>query len=191
VCAALVRRSRTGEGESIDVSMTDVLASWTGAVPPLTLPDGQAVGGQVAGYGTFRTADGGWIALGVISEDHFWTGLTRTLGLDDAAALTFPERLALGSSLTERITKAIAERDRDDVVRELASAGVPASPVLSQREMVGAEVFRARGTIANGAGGEPVMQHPLQYRDHPARVPREVPPLVEGPERVPSWETHA
>jgi crotonobetainyl-CoA:carnitine CoA-transferase CaiB-like acyl-CoA transferase len=188
VCAALVRRSRTGEGESIDVSMTDVLASWTGAVPPLKLPDGQAVGGQVAGYGTFRTADGGWIALGVISEDHFWTGLTRTLGLDDAAALTFPERLALGSSLTERIAKAIAERDRDDVVRELASAGVPASPVLSQREMVRAEVFRSRGTVTDGAGDEPVMQHPLQYRDHPARVPREVPPLVEGPGRVPSWE---
>src|SRR5947208_947891 len=50
VCAALVRRSRTGEGESIDVSMTDVLASWTGAVPPLTLPDGEAVGGRSAGH---------------------------------------------------------------------------------------------------------------------------------------------
>jgi crotonobetainyl-CoA:carnitine CoA-transferase CaiB-like acyl-CoA transferase len=187
VSAALVQRSRTGEGESIDVSMTDVLASWTGAVPPLTLPDGQAVGGQVAGYGTFQTADGGWIALGVISEDHFWTGLTRTLGLDDAAPLTFPERLALGNSLTERIAKAIAERDRDDLVRELAAAGVPASPILSQLEMVRADVFRARGTIADGPGGEAVMQHPLQYRQHPARVPHEVPPLVEGPQHVPSW----
>jgi crotonobetainyl-CoA:carnitine CoA-transferase CaiB-like acyl-CoA transferase len=189
VCAALVQRSRTGEGESIDVSMTDVLASWTGAVPPLTLPDGQAVGGQVAGYGTFQTADGGWVALGVISEDHFWTGLTRTLGLDDAAALTFPERLALGNSLTERIAKAIAERDRDDVVRELASSGVPASPILSQHEMVRADVFRARGTVADGPGGEAVMQHPLQYREHPARTPHEVPPLVEGPEHIPSWQS--
>ena len=188
VCAALVRRSRTREGESIDVSMTDVLASWTGAVPPLTLPDGQKVGGQVAGYGTFQAADGGWVALGVISEDHFWTGLTRTLGLDDAAALTFPERLALGNSLTERIAKAIAERDRDDVVGELAAAGVPASPVLSQPEMVRAGVFRDRGTVTDGPGGEPVMRHPLQYRDHPARVPREVPLLVEGPEHVPTWE---
>jgi crotonobetainyl-CoA:carnitine CoA-transferase CaiB-like acyl-CoA transferase len=189
VCAALVQRSRTGEGESIDVSMTDVLASWTGAVPPLTLPDGQAVGGQVAGYGTFQTADGGWIALGVISEDHFWAGLTRTLGLDDAAALTFPERLALGSSLTERIAKAISERDRDEVVGELAAAGVPASPILSQPEMVGADVFRARGTVADGPDGEAVMQHPLQYRHHPARTPHEVPPLVEGPEHVPSWQS--
>jgi crotonobetainyl-CoA:carnitine CoA-transferase CaiB-like acyl-CoA transferase len=188
VCAALVRRSRTGEGESIDVSMTDVLASWTGAVPPLTLPDGQEVGGQVAGYGTFGTADGGWVALGVISEDHFWGGLTRTLGLDDASELTFPERLALGNALSERIAKAIAERDRDEIVRELAAAGVPASPVLSQAEMVRADVFRDRGTVIEGPDGEPVMQHPLRYRHHPATIPRDVPPLLEGAEHVLTWE---
>jgi alpha-methylacyl-CoA racemase len=188
VCAALVRRSRTGEGESIDVSMTDVLASWTGAVPPLTLPDGQEVGGQVAGYGTFRTADGGWVALGVISEDHFWSGLTRSLGLDDAAALSFAERLALGTQLTARIADAIALRKRDELVRELAAAGVPASPVLSQEEMLHAQHFRARGTVVDGPDGEPVMLHPLRYHVHPARAPREVPPLVEGSDRLPRWE---
>jgi alpha-methylacyl-CoA racemase len=191
VCAALVRRSATGEGESIDVSMTDVLASWTGAVPPLTQPDGQEVGGQVAGYGTFRTADGGWIALGVISENHFWTGLTRTLGMDDAASLSFPERLAVGTQLTVRIAGAIAAWKRDELVRELATAGVPASPVLSQDEMLRAEHFRARGTVVDGPEGAPFMQHPLRYRDHPARAARDVPPLVEGSEHLPRWEARA
>jgi crotonobetainyl-CoA:carnitine CoA-transferase CaiB-like acyl-CoA transferase len=188
VCAALMRRSRTGEGESVDVSMTDVLASWTGAVPPLALPDGQEVGGQVAGYGTFRTGDGGWVALGVISEDHFWAGLTRVLGLDDAAALSFAERLTLGGQLTARIAEGIAERKRDELVRELAAAGVPASPVLSQREMLRAEHFRSRGTVADGADGEPDMQHPVRFRDHPATAPGEVPPLVAGSEHLPAWE---
>jgi alpha-methylacyl-CoA racemase len=187
VCAALVRRARTGEGESIDVSMTDVLASWTGAVPPLTLPDGQQVGGHVAGYGTFRTADGGWVALGVISEDHFWTALTRALGMDDAAVLSFPERLALGAQLDGRIAEAIAVRKRDELVRELAAAGVPASPVLAQDEMLRAEHFRARGTVVEGPDGDPVMGHPLRYREHPAVAPREVPPLVEGSAQLPSW----
>jgi len=187
VCAALVRRSRTGEGEAIDVSMTDVLASWTGAVPPLTLPDGQEVGGHVAGYGTFRTADGGWVALGVISEDHFWAGVTHVLDLDDAASLSFAERLALGKSLTERITEAIARRKRDELVRELAAAGVPASPVLSQDEMLRAEHFRDRGTVVDGPDGEPFMQHPLRYGDHPACAPRDIPPLVEGSDHLPPW----
>jgi crotonobetainyl-CoA:carnitine CoA-transferase CaiB-like acyl-CoA transferase len=187
VCAALVRRAGTGEGESIDVSMTDVLASWTGAVPPLTLPDGHEVGGQVAGYGTFRTADGGWVALGVISEDHFWAGLTRTLGLDDAGSLSFPERLAVGTQLTARIADAIGERKRDELVRELAAAGVPASPVLSQDEMLRAEHFRVRGTVVDDPDGAPFMQHPLLYRDHPAQAARDVPPLVEGSAHLPSW----
>jgi crotonobetainyl-CoA:carnitine CoA-transferase CaiB-like acyl-CoA transferase len=187
VCAALVRRARTGEGESVDVSMTDILASWIGAVPPLTLPDGQKVGGQVPGYGTFATADGGWIALGVISEDHFWSGLVSTLGLDDVASLSFAERLALGNGLAARVEEAIAARDRGDLVRDLAAAGVPVAPVLSQGEMVAAQLFRERGAVKDGPDGGPVMQHPLQYRQHPARVPPEVPPLIEGPDRLPNW----
>jgi crotonobetainyl-CoA:carnitine CoA-transferase CaiB-like acyl-CoA transferase len=165
-----------------------VLASWTGAVPPLTLPDGQEVGGQVAGYGTFRTADGGWIALGVISEDHFWSALARALDLDAAASLSFAERLALGAQLDARIANAIAQRKRDELVRELAAAGVPASPVLSQDEMLRAEHFRERGTVVDGPDGEPFMQHPLRYRQHPARAPREVPPLVEGASHLPEWQ---
>jgi len=187
VCAALVRRARTGEGESIDVSMTDILASWIGAVPPLTLPDGQAVGGRVPGYGTFATADGGWIALGVISEDHFWSALVRALGLDDAAALSFDERLALGNGLATRIEAAIATRDRDDLVAELGEVGVPIAPVLSQQEMVTAPPFRSRGTVMDGPDGGPVMQHPLKYRNQPGRVPPDVPPLVEGPGHLPPW----
>jgi crotonobetainyl-CoA:carnitine CoA-transferase CaiB-like acyl-CoA transferase len=123
----------------------------------------------------------------VISEGHFWTGLTHVLGLDDAASLSFAERLALGKPLTERIAEAIAQRKRDDLVRELAAAGVPASPVLSQDEMLRAEHFRDRGTVVDGADGGPVMRHPLRFRDHPARAPRAVPPLVEGSGHLPSW----
>jgi crotonobetainyl-CoA:carnitine CoA-transferase CaiB-like acyl-CoA transferase len=111
------------------------------------------------------------------------------LGLDDVVSLSFGERLALGTGLAIRIEEAIATRDRNDLVHELAAAGVPVAPVLSQTEMLAAPPFRSRGAVVDGPDGGPVMQHPLQYRDHPARVPREVPPLVEGPERVPSWET--
>jgi len=187
ICAALVRRSASGDGELIDVSMTDVLATWTGAVPPLTLPGGQPVGGGVPGYGTFRTADGGWLAIGVLSEDHLWERLVAALGLADAAPLSFPERLALTGSLEDRIAAAIAMRDRDELVAELMAAGVPAAPVLSQAEMLEAEHFRRRGTVAAGRDGGPVMQHPLRYEHHPARTPSDVPPLVEGPASVPAW----
>jgi crotonobetainyl-CoA:carnitine CoA-transferase CaiB-like acyl-CoA transferase len=187
ICAALVKRACTGDGEVIDVSMTDILASWTGAVPPLALPDGQPVGGQVPGYGTFSTVDSGWVALGVISEDHLWSRLMTALNLSDAAGLTFPERLALAGSLTDRLAEAIARRTRDELVTELAAVGVPASPVLSQAEMLAAEHFRDRGTVTPDQDGEPVMHHPLRYERHPARLPAAVPPLVEGPEHLAGW----
>jgi crotonobetainyl-CoA:carnitine CoA-transferase CaiB-like acyl-CoA transferase len=186
VCAALVRRGRTGEGEMIDVSMTDVLASWTGAVPPLSLPNGQRMHGGVPGYGTFATADGGWIALGVISEDHFWGALARTLGLDDVAGLPFADRLARTEELNARVAAAIATRQRDDLVEELFATGAPVSPVLSQAEMVTAEPMRARGTVSV-RDGAPLMEHPLRYANHPARVPADVPALVEGPDALPAW----
>jgi crotonobetainyl-CoA:carnitine CoA-transferase CaiB-like acyl-CoA transferase len=187
VCAALVRRSKTGEGELIDVSMADVMASWTGTLPPLTLPDGEPVGGQVPGYGTFSTADGGWVALGVLSEDHFWASLVHALELGDVDSLSFSERLALREPLAARIAEAIANRRRDELVAELVAAGVPASPVLSQPEMLADEHLRKRGTIADGPQGEPVMRHPLRYRLHPAVTPQEVPPLVQGAGHLPSW----
>ncbi len=72
VCAALVGRSRTGDGEHVDVAMADVLATWTGPIGRLALAGSGEPLGRLASYGSFRTADGSWITLGVISEQHFW-----------------------------------------------------------------------------------------------------------------------
>jgi crotonobetainyl-CoA:carnitine CoA-transferase CaiB-like acyl-CoA transferase len=186
ICAALVRRERHGEGDRIDVSMTDILATWTGALPPLTMAGGESLG-DLPGYGTFATADGGWIALGVLSEDGAWSDLVRALGLDDAASLAFAERVALGRQLNERISKAVGDRARDEVVAALVEAGVPVSPVLSQQEMLEADLFRARGLVADGPDGEPVMCHPVRYDRHPPRASRDVPPLATGLGKLPPW----
>src|SRR5256885_13394137 len=52
ICAAIVRRQRSGEGEYIDVSMSDVLATWTGAVAPRAEGADPTARG-VPGYGLF------------------------------------------------------------------------------------------------------------------------------------------
>ena len=83
ICAAWANRLRTGEGERIDVAMADVVASWIGP------RSGNAIQGATkptrgsTGYGVFRCADGGWIALGVIAEDHFWKAVCDGLGIAD------------------------------------------------------------------------------------------------------------
>src|SRR5438874_2022900 len=71
ICAAWAKRLQTGEGEYIDVAMTDVVASWVGPRSGAARRDREAPAPGSAGYGVFRCADGEYVALGVIAEDHF------------------------------------------------------------------------------------------------------------------------
>ena len=143
ICAAVLGRHATGEGSYLDVSMTDVLATWTGRIGSADGDSGggPAPSGPVPGYGIFDTADGGQVALGVISEQHFWTNLCAELGLDDLAPLTFSERSARGAEAQGAVTKAIAERCRDELVTALTAVAVPVAPVLDRKGMVTSAPF--------------------------------------------------
>jgi crotonobetainyl-CoA:carnitine CoA-transferase CaiB-like acyl-CoA transferase len=181
ICAALLRRAATGEGEQIDVAMADVLATWTGAVRSYPVAGtGVALTADLPGYGTFATSDGGWIALGVLSEDHFWSALCHALGLDAEAPRTLPERIADQGRLGLLVRERIAMRPRDELVADLALAGVPVAPVLSQDEVLAAEHFRRRGLVTDGPDGQAKIGHPVRYRLHPATTLAHVPELIDG-----------
>ena len=72
ICAAWAKRVQTGEGERIDVAMADVCAAWVGPYDTVAHRDRDTPAGGSPGYGVFRAADGGYVTLAVISEDHFW-----------------------------------------------------------------------------------------------------------------------
>jgi crotonobetainyl-CoA:carnitine CoA-transferase CaiB-like acyl-CoA transferase len=173
VCAALVHRARTGEGEHIDAAMADVIATWTGGVAPIARGvDASARG--VPGYGTFATADGGYVTLGIITEDHFWRALCDALGMADARDLTFVERMAQITPLQARVADAVAENERDELVDTLLTLGVPVSPVLSRAEMLALDHFRARGVAGDAWTG-----HPVRFVDHPAARGTRAPEIGE------------
>jgi crotonobetainyl-CoA:carnitine CoA-transferase CaiB-like acyl-CoA transferase len=89
VVLALFRRERTGEGDRIDVSMLDCLASW------LTVRAGHSFGtgepyprmgnavDEFVPYDIYETADG-YLAVAVVA-DHQWRRLCRALDLDEYA----------------------------------------------------------------------------------------------------------
>jgi crotonobetainyl-CoA:carnitine CoA-transferase CaiB-like acyl-CoA transferase len=141
ICAAVLGRHATGEGTHLDVSMTDVLATWTGRIGSGDGAGGSPVSGPVPGYGVFDTADDVQVALGVISEQHFWSNLCTELGLEDLAALDFAERSARGAELQRAVATAIAGRCRDELVRALTAAAVPVAPVLDRKGMVASAPF--------------------------------------------------
>jgi len=144
ICAAVLGRNATGEGTYLDVSMTDVLATWTGRIgsDDGDSDSGASRSGPVPGYGIFETADGGQVALGVISEQHFWSNLCLELGLDDLAPLTFADRSARGPEMQRVVTEAIAGRCRDELVAALTAVNVPVAPVLDRQGMVASAPFR-------------------------------------------------
>lgn len=147
ICAAVFGRVTSGEGASLDISMTDVLATWTGPVSAGG-PDGKTRGSgdgapppPLPGYGLFATGDGGQVALGIMNEQHFWASLCSQLGLDELATIDFPARCARGEELQRRVSDAIATQPRDALVSRLMDAGVPVAPVLDRQGMLASAPF--------------------------------------------------
>ncbi len=182
VCAALVGRSRTGDGDQVDVAMTDVLATWTGPVGHLALADSGETLGRLASYGSFCTADGTWLTLGVITEQHFWAHVCDALGLDDLRDLDLSARRRRADEITGRLTAAIAARPRGELVERL-SPDAPAAPALTRDEMLHHPQFVARQLVGGATPeGYPYMGYPVRFADHPARPPARAPRLGEHQE---------
>jgi crotonobetainyl-CoA:carnitine CoA-transferase CaiB-like acyl-CoA transferase len=182
ICAAWANRLRTGEGERIDVAMADVVASWIGP------RSGNAIRGRdepsrgSTGYGVFRCADGDWIALGVIAEDHFWTSVCEALGIAHLGGLAYFDRLDRFDECQGAVVEACATFPRDIALARLTAAGAPVAPVLTPEEMGEHPHFRARRVIAVDDDGELRVCFPAIFSEHPARGP--------GPSPTPDATRH-
>jgi crotonobetainyl-CoA:carnitine CoA-transferase CaiB-like acyl-CoA transferase len=144
ICAAWARRLATGVGERIDVAMADVVAWWVGTRSGVVHEDADGPTGGSPGYGLFRTADGRYVALGVLAEARLWQAVCAALGLEDLAELTFAERLARTVEVNERIAEQIATLGEATALARLMGAGAPVTPVLSPEEATVHPQLRAR-----------------------------------------------
>jgi crotonobetainyl-CoA:carnitine CoA-transferase CaiB-like acyl-CoA transferase len=176
ICAAWAKRIQTGEGERIDVAMADVVASWSGT------SDGNVLRGRTqptrgsTGYGVFASADGGWITLAVISEDHFWKAVCDALELDDElGALGHLERLDRFDECQDAVASAVGRLSRADALDRLTRAGAPVAPVLDPAEMAADEQFRSRQVVFDAGDGTDRLGFPARLLTHPPRPPGDTP----------------
>ena len=77
IVAALVERSRTGSGRTIEISIHEAALAWS--IFPTTGDLAQAR------YNVYQAADGHWLALGAL-EQKFWTGFCERLDLPASAS---------------------------------------------------------------------------------------------------------
>jgi CoA:oxalate CoA-transferase len=167
VCAALLKRERTGEGEHVDLSLLDVQVSLLTYVAQYHLTDGQVPGPVGSGhqsvvpYQAFATADG-HVVVAVFGE-NFWAPLCRVLRLEDLAA-RYPDnasRYAHREAVVACIQRRLAERTTDEWVAALRAAGVPGGPVNTIDRVLHDPQVRHRGMVATD-GERDLLGNPIK-----------------------------
>ena len=154
IAAALFRRATTGEGDWLDVSMTDAVLPFL--VPALTQhaagspvsPGAEALTGGSPSYQVYRCADGGLLAFAPI-EPQFQAAAQAAL--DAVAGEPVPWTV-------EAIGSVIATLPRDDWAERMSQACV--EPVLELSEVLAHPLHRHRGTI-RGTGSATRVAPPL------------------------------
>ena len=181
VCAAWARRLISGEGERIDVAMTDVVAWWVGTTSGVVHADAVGRTAGSPGYGVFRTRDRRWLALGVLAEARLWRAIAVALELDDLTDLDFAARLAETATINERIAAVVAGLDLDDALGRLDAQGAPASPVLTPEQATVHPQLQARGIHVDTAAGV-VVGLPARLGGSAPPVSGELPAVGAHPE---------
>lgn len=180
VLAALLRRSRTGVGAGIDVSMLEATVEWmgypmysrlyTGAQPPR-----MGVGHvSIAPYNSYPTADGE-ILIGVQS-DNGWRALAADVFgrpdlVDDPRFATNVDRVAHRDECDAVVAELSAQYTSAVLGARLAAAGVPAAEVNDVGAAAAHPQLRARDRwrrIGTEHAEVDALLPPATFADHEA-----------------------
>ena len=167
VCAALLRRERTGEGEHVDLSLLDVQVSLLTYVAQYYLTDGRVPGPVGSGhqsvvpYQAFATGDG-HVVIAVFG-DGFWPPLCRALDLDELVD-RYPDnasRYAHREEVVDCLQRRLRERTTDEWVQALREAGVPSGPVNTVDRVLSDPQVRYRGMVVSD-GERELLGNPIK-----------------------------
>jgi alpha-methylacyl-CoA racemase len=149
ILAALRERDRSGEGQLVDISMTDGTLSWLVMVAARHLAEGVVprrggleLGGALACYRPYRCADG-WITIGAL-EPKFWAAFCRGVGREDLVGGQFDPP---GSETHRAVEAVVAARTRDEWAAFAAEHDCCLEPVLDVDEVLGSEHVAAREMV--------------------------------------------
>jgi alpha-methylacyl-CoA racemase len=173
ICAALVERAASGQGQVVDTAIVDGVASLL-AMPLMLMARGlwrdergvNLLDGGVPWYDVYETADGQWLAVGAL-EPQFYAALLDGLGLGaDAPDRSDPRNWpALRALLTERFKT----RTRDEWAAAFAGTDACVEPVLSLTEAAADPHLTARQTYLTPDGVTQPAPSP-RFSRTPARL---------------------
>jgi crotonobetainyl-CoA:carnitine CoA-transferase CaiB-like acyl-CoA transferase len=189
IAAALLKRSRTGTGSVVDVSLlatamwmlsSDVLAALGGDSPRGASGRGPLINPLV---GTYRTKDGRHIQLVFLEADRYWADFCRLVDREDLLAdprfSDLATRRKYASECGAALDEIFASRTFEEWKQLLAGIDAPWAPVQSIPE-----ILEDPQVLANRYVGEVVVDGEAAYRlpAVPVQFDEQPPPLRRAPE---------
>ena len=196
ISAALLRRSRTGRGSVVDVSLlatamwtlsSDVLAALAGDRP-------RASSARVAVnpvVGCYRTKDGRHVQLVFLEADRYWGDFCRLIGRDDLVDdPRFVDLAARRANSAECVAVLDAEFGRRTLAEWkalLEKLDAPWAPIQAVEELLDDPQVNANGYVAEvslpGGPTYSLPTVPVQFDERPP-VPRRAPEHGEHTEEI-------
>jgi crotonobetainyl-CoA:carnitine CoA-transferase CaiB-like acyl-CoA transferase len=188
VAAALLRRSVSGQGSVVDVSLlatamwtlsSDVLSALQGATP--RAPEGRAMVNPLVG--SYRTSDGRHISLVFLESDRYWSPFCVVLGrpdlVDDERFADHHARGRNATALAAVLDDVFATRTFAEWKEALARIDAPWAPVQAVEELLDDPQV-----VANDYLGEVAVDEGESYRlpRVPVQFDERAPHLRRAPE---------
>ncbi len=170
ISAALYARARSGEGQSIRISMLDTLVFflWSSDMGGHTFVGDELEAETAQSYIDliYETTDG-YISVAVVA-DKDWRGLATAVErpdfLQDERFATAELREINKDARTRLTQEALLGFASDDIIARLEQQDVPCAPVLTRREMIRHPQIAANNTIMHS-------EHPQAGELRQARQP--------------------
>ncbi|MCH6468611.1 CaiB/BaiF CoA transferase family protein [Sinomonas terrae] len=189
ILAALHEKTRTGQGQWVDISLLDGSVSWLTYVASGFFASGEtprrygSAHPTIAPYQAFPTSDG--FVMIAVGNDSLWRKFAAAVGrpelADDARFATNPSRVAHRGELIPLLERELQRATTADWVARLDAAGVPVGPIQTVDQALADPQVLARGMVAEvehpEAGTLKVVNCPVRLTRTPASV-RMPPPLL-------------
>jgi alpha-methylacyl-CoA racemase len=191
ILAALHERERSGEGQLVDVSMTDGSISWLAMViaryfcEQKTPRRGELeLAGGIVCYFPYETKDGRWVSLGAL-EPKFWQNWCDGVGRPDLKERQFEHP---DSAAGEEVAGVFKQRTREEWTTFAAEHDCCLEPVLDLDETLASDLVKAREMVVEldqpGIGAVKQAGFPIKLSRTPATLRRHAPALGEQDEEL-------
>jgi crotonobetainyl-CoA:carnitine CoA-transferase CaiB-like acyl-CoA transferase len=178
ILAALLRRTHSGRGAVLDISMFDALAEWMGYPAYYTgyggapLPRTGAAHAAIAPYGPYTAGDGKVVYLGLQNEREWARFCADVLGqpslTSDPRFISNADRVAHRDELDTLINAAFATHTAEDVLARLDAAQIANARMNTVQEFLDHPQLAARDrwrTVQSPAGPIRALLPPFGMSD--------------------------